>query len=199
MKTFVVWITLAFVLSICCGLAYLLVQQNIRISANYPQMQMAEDTLPSVSDIGLQQVNIETSIAPFVSVFDAQGTVRASNAVIMGGATPVPPSGVFDYAHIHGEDRFTWEPKSGVRIAAVLVYHNDGRTSSPGFVLAGRSLREVEILESDLARDTGIVWIIGLIISFFLSFLMVRVITQRRSDYQVIREQHDSPVTPPHA
>ncbi len=40
-----------------------------------------------------------------------------------------------------GEDRITWQPEPGIR-SAVVVVHYTGAT--PGYVMAGRSLREVE-------------------------------------------------------
>ena len=51
------------------------------------------------------------------------------------------PAGVLDYVKANGEDRITFQPQPGVRIAAVIVPVSGAK---PGFVLAGRSLREVE-------------------------------------------------------
>ena len=39
-----------------------------------------------------------------------------------------------------GEDRLTWQPEPGVRSATVVVHYQGAQA---GFVMAGRSLREV--------------------------------------------------------
>ena len=44
-------------------------------------------------------------------------------------------------ARQRGENRFTWQPGPGLRYAAVLDHFGGAQ---PGFVLAARSLREVE-------------------------------------------------------
>jgi hypothetical protein len=63
------------------------------------------------------------------------------------GLPPILPSGVLEYVNQHGEDRITWEPELGVRLATVIVKVEG---SNPGFVLAARSLREVEIREDQV-------------------------------------------------
>ncbi len=197
MKIFWLWLSSAAVVTMMCGLAYLLVQQDIRQSANYPQSQIAEDvsssvvsattsaTMSATAGLNAGLVDISTSLAPFLTTFDVNGNVVQSNAVL-NGSTPVPPHGVFGYAQANGEDRFTWQPQVGVRIAAVLVYHagngggtgagrnsvgNNGATSGGGgfFALSGRSLRDVEILENRLMDDTFIVWLVALVVMFVLS------------------------------
>jgi hypothetical protein len=50
------------------------------------------------------------------------------------------------------EDRITWQPAPGVRVAAVIVPYGG---QQPGFVLAGRSLRLVEQREDALLRDVA--------------------------------------------
>jgi hypothetical protein len=57
---------------------------------------------------------------------------------------------VFDNAREKGENRITWEPKEGVRIAAVIKRFEGKTASTSGFVLAGRSLDEVEKRQKNL-------------------------------------------------
>jgi cytoskeletal protein RodZ len=185
-KIFWLWLTLAAVVTMMCGLTYLLIQQDIRQSANYPQSQIAEDVtsatagLSSESDGGTHLVDISTSLAPFLTTFDVNGNVVQSNAVL-NGSTPVPPHGVFGYAQAqaNGEDRFTWQPQTGVRVAAVLVWHAGngaprGTAGGSFFALSGRSLRDVEIMEGRLADDTFFVWLVALIVTFILSIFMAK-------------------------
>ena len=56
----------------------------------------------------------------------------------------------------HGEERLSWQPRRGVRIAAVVQRVGGAH---PGFVLAGRSLREVEDREEQVLQMAGATWI----------------------------------------
>ncbi|HEX3082459.1 MAG TPA: hypothetical protein VHQ86_04340 [Candidatus Saccharimonadia bacterium] len=152
-------------------LVYVLVQQNYRQSANDPQIQLAEDGATALEKgvgpieiIGPGHVEMGSSLAPFVTVFDQNHAAVASNGQFKG-QTLVPPSGTFDFAKTHGQDRFTWEPQVGVREAAVLVY-NGGL--HPGYVLAARNLREVEIRENQaqnmVAAALGVLVVAGLVL-----------------------------------
>jgi hypothetical protein len=161
------WLPQAVVVTGLCGLGYLLVQQNLRQSANDPQIQIAEDAAaalaagdPLSSFLPAETVAVESSLAPFVVVFSDAGEATASTG-LLHGETPALPAGVFDYVRSHGEDRVTWQPEPGVRIAAVIVRYGG---EEPGFVLAGRSLREVEAREDNillLASAAGIVLLVA--------------------------------------
>lgn len=67
----------------------------------------------------------------------------------------------------HKEDRFTWEPKKGVRQAVVARYH-DG--VSPVFIVVGRSLREVEKHIWQSGCITLLFWCAALVGLFLLVF-----------------------------
>ena len=75
------------------------------------------------------------------------------------------PNGVFDFTKANKEDRITWQPQNGVRMAMVLLYSNTG---SIGFIAVGRSLQEVEVREHNLVTTIFIGWIIciGLILLY---------------------------------
>ena len=163
------FLSLLFVATIFCGISYFLVQQDLRWSANDPQIQMAEDgavalgsgaTATSVAAAPI--VDISRSLSPFVIVFDDNGKPIASSAVL-NGATPTIPFGIFQYVRMSGEDRFTWQPENGVRIAAVVVRFSG---TSSGFILAGRSLREVEKREDNALMIVGIGFVLVLILLF---------------------------------
>jgi hypothetical protein len=141
------WLPLAVVIAMANGLIYATAQQVLRQGANDPQIQLAEDGAsalaqgaPTDSILPSGMVDLATSLAPFVMVWDDSGKLLAASGQLHGSA-PEIPSGILDYARIHGEDRITWQPKTGVRIAAIFVHAQGG---SGGFVMAGRSLREVE-------------------------------------------------------
>jgi len=110
-------------------------------------------------------VDIVRSLSPFVIAYDDQGRPLASQAQL-DGKTPAPPNGVFNYVRQHGEERISWQPvlgrEHGVRIAAVIKRVNGPQ---PGFVLAGRNMREVEAREHQVEQLAGLAWIamLGLI------------------------------------
>ena len=74
------WLPLAIVTAGLCALVYLTVQQSLRLGANDPQIQMAEDAASSLnggasteSVLPSSKVEIADSLAPFVIVFDSSG------------------------------------------------------------------------------------------------------------------------------
>jgi hypothetical protein len=101
-----------------------------------------------------RQINMDSSLAPFVIVYDASGNPLASSATL-DGRTPVPPRGVLDFVSQHREERVTWQPRRGVRIASVVQ-----RTAS-GFVVAGRNMREVEIRKDVVFKLAGLGWLVA--------------------------------------
>lgn len=102
------WLPTTIITAGLCRLVYLTVQQALRMDANDPQIQMAEDAVSALN------------------------------------------GGVLDYMRQHGEERVTWQPEKGVRMATVVVRYDKG------FVLAGRSMREVEIRISNIEKISGI-------------------------------------------
>jgi len=159
------WLPLAVLVTVICGLVYVAVQQVLRQDANDPQIQMAEDAAaalsrgePLASVLPAGQVDIARSLAPFMMVFDGDGKVLASSG-LLHDQNPSLPQGVLGYTEQHGQDRITWQPEPGVRIATVVA-RLDGDQS--GFVLVGRSLREVEVRESQAQTIAGIVWLVAL-------------------------------------
>ena len=145
-----VWLPIAVASTGLAGLVYSAVQQDLRQSANDPQIQLAEDAAARL-DAGAaplavvppDAVPLERSLAPYLMVFDASGRPLASSASL-GGAMPPFPSTVFEAVRLAGQDRITWQPATGVR-SAVVVQPWQG-----GFVVAGRSLRLVEERENHI-------------------------------------------------
>jgi hypothetical protein len=100
-----------------------------------------------------------TSLAPFVIVYDDNGKLLSSSG-FLNNEVPVLPHGVLDYARANADDRITWQPASTTRIAAIIK-HFGGKT--PGFIVAGRSMREIENRESQLLLMVAAAWV-GLIV-----------------------------------
>lgn len=158
------WITILSVTTIGIGCTYLTGQQILRQSANDPQVQIAEDTanqlVKGTAADGVTtrlSVDLQQSLAPFIIIYDAQGNVQASQAVLDGN-TPVLPNGVLDYTKRYGQHSLTWQPKPGIREAVVIQYFV-GPNNTSGYVLAGRSLREIEKRENALLFIAVYAWI----------------------------------------
>ena len=150
------WLPIAAAATCLFGATYLALQQDLRTSANEPQIQLAEDAAVSLDAgaapqavIPMQRVEISRSVAPWVMVFDKSGRTLASSA-LLNGQSPDFPKGVFDNVRNGGEDSVTWQPRSEVRSATVTVRYNNG------FVTAGRSLRLVEQRE-----DRALAWLLA--------------------------------------
>ncbi len=177
MKLFLkIFIPSAIVATLLSGVIYGAVQQDLRLGANDPQIQMAEDTatkladgVPVATQVSSDKVDVAKSLAPFLIVYDSSGQVQAASATL-DGQVPDLPDGVLDYSDEHGQDRISWQPKPGVRIAAVIQKY------SGGFVLAGRSLREVEVREEKVQIITLLGWLvtIGALVIFGSGFVYLR-------------------------
>jgi hypothetical protein len=174
-KVLKTWLPLALVVTALCALVYLSIQQSLRQGANDPQIQMANDAADSLTsgvlvDVLLPAgtVEISRSLAPFLVIFNDTGEVQGATG-LLHGQNPVIPPGVLDYTRQKGEDRVTWQPEAGVRIAAVVVRVGGAH---PGFVLAGRSLREVEKRVDQVQTFTGAAWLATLVASLVLVILL---------------------------
>ena len=158
LKILAAWLPLALVVTAFCALAYLIVQQALRQGANDPQIQMAEDAakaLDSGARIGSvvpnEKVEFSQSLAPFLVVYDEAGKAVAGSGVL-DGELPDYPIGALEAAKSSGENRVTWQPRPGVRIASVAVPYQ------LGFVVAGRNMREVEARESQAGLMAAAAW-----------------------------------------
>jgi len=129
-----------------------------RQSANHPQIQIAEDasvafeqnqftneTLKSsfesfVPSIG--QVDLGTSLSPWIQIYDASHEVIESSVSIQEAqTTPRVSSELFEGLAKHDQIRLTWQPRKGIRQAIVITKFSGLRS---GYIVVGRSLREVE-------------------------------------------------------
>jgi hypothetical protein len=141
------------------GTAVVISQQVLRMSADDPQIQLAEDATQRLNSgedaarvVPDRKVDMAASLSPFVTVYDDAGHPVASSASL-DGVIRTPPNGVLDYVRTHGEERVTWQLRPGVRIASVVV-----RTAN-GFVVAGRNIREVEARKDNLLKLAVLGWL----------------------------------------
>ena len=142
MQKILPWIATVLVLLVGFGTIYVVTQQAQRNDANWPQIQLARDAATAVNNklesfnVG-SQVDMAKSLAPFTNLYDKTGKPVAGTGFLDGKMPKVDP-GVLDNAKGHDYNAVTWEPKEGVRIAAVAVAGKDY------YVVSGRNMKEVE-------------------------------------------------------
>jgi hypothetical protein len=178
-----VWLPLGAAVTLMAGLIYLIDQQQIRLGGNNPQVQMAEDAAAAIaagqtpqSLVPAAKIEISSSLSSYVMVFDTGGKLLASGAMLHG-ADPAVPAGIFDSVRQSGEDRVTWQPESGVRQAAVVVPVSGG---PGGFVLAGRSMRELEALEDSQLLRVQLGWLVTMLVTLGLTLILEIPLFKRR-------------------
>jgi len=167
------WLPIALVSVGVTFFAHVAIQQSYRSSANDPQIQLAQDaatTLATGADpasvVPATTVDLAHSLAPAIVVYDEQAHPTAGSARL-NGDLPSLPAGSYRDARAHNEVRVTWEPTPGVRQAAVLEHV----AGNHGFVLATRSLREVEQREDHLSLMAALT-LAGLLIGSFVLILI---------------------------
>ena len=159
------WLPFVVVISAFCLLAYATVQQVYRQGADDPQIQMAWDAAYALDHgktigevVPTEVIDIDRSLAPFYIIYNsAEQPVAASGT--LNDSLQTVPDGVLVFAKQNGENRLTWQPQPGTRIAAVIVPYKEG------FVLAGRNLREVEVREAQTSQFAGMTWILAMIVT----------------------------------
>jgi hypothetical protein len=156
------WISLGALATAVCLLVYLVAQQMWRQSANDPQLQLARDAAAALAAgtapgavVPRESVDMERSLAPFLIVFDGGGKVVTASGRLRGNVPLIPP-GVLQHVRDSGEQRVTWQPIGGVRIASVVVSYSG---ANQGFVLAGRSLQETEERVAKFQTLIGLAWL----------------------------------------
>lgn len=168
-----IWIPLAIAVTGLSGLIYVSVHQNYRQSLNDPQIQMAESAAFMLADgeihssvgavVPKAAINIEIELTPWLAVYDSSRKLLGSSGILTKEDLH-PPAGVFDAAKNNAgkgtdrpyENRVTWQPELGIRQALVVVYVPERDL----YVVAGRSMREVEMREWQLERMVGLGWLL---------------------------------------
>lgn len=156
-------------LTVFYGTVYTVVQQVQRHDANDPQIQLAEDTASALNQgtppatLVSGHVDPSSSLDPFVIIYD-----KAGQAVVGSGylhnQVPIIPTGALTAANGQTYHAVTWQPAATVRIAAVII------STDKYYVLAGRSLQEVERNETASFQLSTFGWLLSIIIvaSLFL-------------------------------
>lgn len=170
------WSPLGLTITLIFLVIYLVMTQSYRHNSYDPQIQVVNDYVNNLEDGKkidpakiTSKVNIKTSLSSFVMFFDKDQKTLASTAKI-GGATPTLPKELLQDAKKKGEVRVIWEPEKGIKTATVVRYYQAKDNS--GYVVTGRSLKEVENRISNL----NYLITIGFIVTIILSFLAVYLV-----------------------
>ncbi len=140
-------LAVTLVLVVIYGTIYVSIQQMQREDADWPQIQMAENAATLLNEnqpprmFSGTNVDISKSLETFTNVYDLNGD-PVTGSGYLDNALATVPKGILTAAKGKDYHIVTWQPKSGVRIAAVTV------KSDKYYVLSGRSLKEVEKNES---------------------------------------------------
>lgn len=169
------FLTLVGFSTVICFAIFATTQQNFRANANDPQVEVSAAVVDAINQGApaesiIEQggkVDIDKSLSMFMMVFDKDGKVTASSGVI-GDNSPTPPAGAIEAAKKSGETRITWQPKPGVRIAAILKKVSDDK----GVILVGRSLKEVESRIQQAFKLVAIAWGGLVVLSGLLAYLL---------------------------
>lgn len=166
-----VWLPVAVATTGLCALVYVTVQQALRQGANDPQIQIAEDAAAALdggatpASLLPPPVEMQRSLAPFLLIYDADGKPAAGSGRL-NGKLPAYPIGSLEAARSGGENRVTWQPQPDVRVASVAVPYK------AGYVVAGRSLREVEQREAQTQTLALVAWLVTLAASFVVAAVL---------------------------
>ena len=183
LETLKAWAPLAAVIVIFTFAIYGTVQQNYRQNANDPQIQIAEEVVKALTQgapVGSNvpekcTTDISKSLSPFVQIYDSNNKLVGST-IILDGNDPVFPSSVLDKAKNNDKQiRITWQPKKGVRLAAVVQRYKNDKDGSSGVVIAGKSIREIEARSMDTLVMSAIAGALALIVTFLLVWLFKKM------------------------
>jgi hypothetical protein len=180
------WLPLAVVATVLAGTAFTIGQQILRSGANDPQVQLAEDAAAELQAganptdvLPSAHIDIASSLAPWVMVYGPDRRQLAGSARLDGKVVEYATS-VLDNAPAGGRrDEVTWQPRSGVRAATVVVGFKGG------WVVAGRSLRLVEERE-DLVAQLAIAGWLAALVGGAVAVLAAELVARRLEESLVV-------------
>jgi hypothetical protein len=187
-KVYRTWFQMGLVITLVCGIFYVILQQYIRLSANMEPTQIAHDTAAVIvqgntppEGLAPNSLDLTKSLAPYIVVFDDAGKPIYSTAQL-NGKMPTLPKGVFDYTKKTNEDSITWQPQANIRQAVVIVHYSG---PNPGFVLAGHSLTLYENTTQNLMYKLITGWAGALLIT--LVFAIILEVSHKKASKELVQ------------
>lgn len=173
MKKNLPWLGAGLIIVIIFGSLYAAMQQFQRAEANNVGIQLASDASRALDDntvpfnYNKNKVDLETSIAPFIIIYDKRtGTPIAGNGYLDGSLAMIP-YGVLTASKDKPYNAVTWAPKSNVRIASVSV---EGKKY---YVTAGKSLKRVEA-DTNLALEIALIGCLMSLVTLAVIYLFAK-------------------------
>jgi len=172
------WLPIAVTATILIGFVYAALQQTIRLSYNWPQVDIVNDASYQLThgmtvDALLKKYSLTTPIdttgSAFLNVYSEDGRAMGGDGYL-DGQLATPPVGYLQNSDsspsYHAQ---TWAPQPDVRIAAVAQRVAIGNQTL--FLVAGRNLNNPEQLTSYLLLVSGLIWAGTIMISLFFAAL----------------------------
>lgn len=160
------------------GLLALTFQHSLRLAANDPQIELAEDIslrLARGADpqtiLTQPAINLRTSVSTYVMVFNRVQEPVVVTA-LLDNQEVKPPVELFNLTEKNGQTRFTWQPAPGVKSAVVMQYFDDQQT---GYLLVGRSLRETDYRITEITQTIMAGWLMIMALSLVCTIVMERI------------------------
>ncbi|MGO4692579.1 hypothetical protein [Glaciibacter sp. 2TAF33] len=153
----------AVLATVLLGAVYVTAQQIERQGADDAGWRLASQVATELADgrsdtlDALPRVDLETSLAPFVVVFDTADAAQSGNGYL-GGELAEVPKGVLDAARAQGRNHVSWQPSDGVRFATVEMRAGDN------VVLAGQSLAPSESRTDELGILLLAAWAVTMLV-----------------------------------
>ncbi|MEP7103327.1 MAG: hypothetical protein ABI721_01285 [Candidatus Dojkabacteria bacterium] len=192
---FKTWAVIAITVILLTGLVYIVGQQILRNLANDPQIQTAEDLVVKLNAgqdpttlLVSNKVDMNKSLSTFGIIYDDQYNIVYSTG-FLNDTAPVPPDGVFEAAKQNGVNILTWQPGINIRDAIVVQRYDTG------YILVGRSLREVEKRANNLLLLSIAGGLITLASTFVLT-LSIKYFENSRSKVSYSNPVAATPIVP---
>lgn len=190
------WLPTAIAITIVCALVYWTMQQNYRLNGNDPQVQIAQDSVRDLNQVpdlaaiaqAFGQVQIKDTLSTFLVVYDDNKKPVAGNGYL-GDKLPELSDAHFAQTQNGADHRFTWQPEKGQKFAAVLRRFEG---QQKGYILAARSLREVEARNMMLLLASVIGWALSLIATYALYLSLAKHLNKSYSSHDHTHEHHHS-------
>lgn len=167
------FLPLAIIITGLSCVIYGAVQQAIRLGANDVLVQTSIDVqqLSQQSNweqlLGSRTIDISKNLDTYIIAYSTDGKPTVGNARL-DGVIPEMPDGLLDYTSKHGGQHYvTWQPRPNAR-QAIFLQELPDKT----FLVTGRSLREVEKLESSIAYRVLVGWIVTMAATFVAVLLL---------------------------
>jgi len=143
-----VWLAIVGSSTLILAAAYAMAQQTTRQAADDLPLATAQTIKHELDDkaaptdvVPNVKTDLNSDSTVFAIVTDNSQHILASSARL-DGKTPLPPIGVFQFTAAHGNDHFTWQPATNVRLATQVLSY--GTSSNGGFIITGQSLKQAE-------------------------------------------------------